>query len=172
MNDDDGEIATSRAKVGADSLGLSDRELALAFVEDFGGDAFRYLSEWDRWYRWTGAYWERLETLDTFDLIGTMNAKIAARRNKPRVQEMLQSARKVSAIERFVKADRRMGVAPGVWDRHPYLLNTPAGTIDLEHRDLQLRPHDPQGHADADNGRRSGGVGRLPTVLEVPERHL
>jgi putative DNA primase/helicase len=44
-----------------------------------------------------------------------------------------------SAIERLARADRQHASQTGDWDRDPWLLNTPTGTIDL--KTGQVRPH-------------------------------
>jgi putative DNA primase/helicase len=55
----------------------------------------------------------------------------------------LASAKTVAAVERLAKADQRLAAAIDQWDADPWLLNTPAGAIDLrtgKHR--RNRPED------------------------------
>ena len=41
------------------------------------------------------------------------------------------NARTVAAVERLAKADRRLAATADQWDANPWLLNTPAGILDL-----------------------------------------
>jgi putative DNA primase/helicase len=45
----------------------------------------------------------------------------------------------VTAVERLARSDRRLAATVDQWDRDPWLLNTPDGTIDL--RTGECRPH-------------------------------
>ena len=60
-------------------------------------------------------------------------ARSAARPQKPPSQaaKELTSAKTVAAVERMARADRRLAATVDQWDADPWLLNTPAGVIDL-----------------------------------------
>jgi P4 family phage/plasmid primase-like protien len=108
------------------------------------GDEFRYVSEWGKWFRWTGTYWKRLETSAAADTARRMLAAEAETIANPDARRALQFARKVSAVMAMVRTDPQIDVATDIWDQHPYLLNTPAGTIDLTTG--KIRKHDPPDH--------------------------
>ena len=52
--------------------------------------------------------------------------------NDPRVRMAVASAKTVAAVERLAKADRRLAATIDQWDVDPWLLNTPAGILDLQ----------------------------------------
>jgi putative DNA primase/helicase len=120
--------------------GLTDHELALSFVEKYG-DQLRYVSKWDKWFNWTGTHWKTVETQTNFDLIRKHIVAIGSRLNKAQTRKEMLSSKKTAAVERFVKSDQRISVETGAWDQHPYLLNTPGGTIDL--LSGKIRPNNP-----------------------------
>jgi hypothetical protein len=57
-------------------------------------------------------------------------------------KEHLLSANTIAAVERLARSDPRLAATVDQWDRDPWLLNTPAGTVELktgkvrEHRRL------------------------------------
>jgi putative DNA primase/helicase len=58
------------------------------------------------------------------------------------LKRQLLSAKTVAAVERLARSDQRLAATVDQWDRDPWLLNTPAGTVELktgemrEHRKL------------------------------------
>jgi P4 family phage/plasmid primase-like protien len=54
----------------------------------------------------------------------------------------IASANTVAAIEKLVRADRRHAMTVDDWDRDPWLLNTPGGTVDLQTG--KMLKHDPE----------------------------
>jgi putative DNA primase/helicase len=79
---------------------------------------------------WTGTRWEHDERKTVFDAIRRTNLEMRVR-----------SVRKASAAETFAAAFQTVSVKAAIWDRDPYLLGTPGGTVDL--RTGQMRPADP-----------------------------
>ena len=51
------------------------------------------------------------------------------------------SAKTTAAIESLARSDRRLATTSDIWDADPWLLNTPAGLVDL--RSGAILPHDP-----------------------------
>jgi putative DNA primase/helicase len=142
------ERAAAKAKEtgegGPSRIGLTDHELALRFVKEHGAQ-FRYVPEWGRWIRWTGAYWRRLETSDAVAVARQMLAALAYGTVRDRkAQNALQSARKLSSVMQLARIDPSIETATDVWDRHRQLLNTPDGVVDLATG--KMRPHDPADH--------------------------
>jgi hypothetical protein len=45
----------------------------------------------------------------------------------------LLSAKTIAAVERLARSDPRLAASVDQWDRDPWLLNTPDGTIELLH---------------------------------------
>ena len=122
---------------------FSDDALALRFAEQHVDD-LRFVSAWGKWLHWTGACWRLDDTLLGFDLARAICREAAALCNKPSTASILASAKTVAAVERLAKADRRIAATVDQWDADPWLLNTPAGVIDL--RSGQRRPHNPADH--------------------------
>lgn len=116
---------------------FSDEALALDFAAQ-RADTLRYVAAWSRWFLWTGVRWEPDETMRAFDLARAICRAAAARCNtKP--SRMIASAKTVAAVERLAKADRRLAATVDQWDCDVWLLNTPAGVVDL--RTGKARPH-------------------------------
>jgi putative DNA primase/helicase len=63
------------------------------------------------------------------------------------------------AIHNLARADRRVVAAIDIWDRDPWLLNTPTGTIDL--RTGECRPNDPKDYITKVTAVGPGGDCRL-----------
>lgn len=120
---------------------FTDEALALRFADLHAGD-LRYVAAWGRWLRWTGREWKHDDTLEAFDLARAVCREAAARCTDPRIAAAVASARTVGAVERLAKSDRRLASTTEQWDVDPWLLNTPAGTVDL--RTGGLRRHDPR----------------------------
>lgn len=107
---------------------FSDIWLALRFAAENEG-ALRYTAQWSRWNVWCGAYWKADNTLRAFDMVREMLQKVAVVANKKR--SAIASAKAVSAVTTLVRADRRIAATVDQWDKDPWLLGTPAGTVDL-----------------------------------------
>ena len=122
----------------------SDENLARRF-SDQHKDALRYVETWGKWLVWDGTRWKPDETLVVVDfsrkLAHEASSEILAQGGKPGLAKAVASARTISAIEQLARADRRHASRTEDWDRDPWLLNTPTGTVDL--RTGQLRPHNP-----------------------------
>jgi putative DNA primase/helicase len=85
--------------------------------------------------------WRFDETLLAFDLARKICREAAAKCNDAKVAAALASAKTVAAVVTLAKADRRLAATVDQWDADPWLLNTPAGVVDL--RTGQCRPHSP-----------------------------
>ncbi|WP_211849178.1 phage/plasmid primase, P4 family [Neoroseomonas eburnea] len=120
-------------------IGFTEDALAAEFSEQHGED-WRHVSVWGAWLTWTGSRWEREGTLRAFDLARLVCRAAANRANSNKVRTKLSQASTVAAVERLARADRRHATTAEVWDRDPWLLNTPAGVVDL--RTGALAPHD------------------------------
>lgn len=119
---------------------FSEDGLAAAFATRHA-ETWRYVAGWGQWFTWTGSVWEREETLQAFDLARQVCREAAARAASNRVKTKLSSASTVAAVERLARSDRRHATTTEIWDRDPWLINTPAGILDLRRGALQA--HDP-----------------------------
>ena len=120
-------------------IGFTEDALAAEFSA-LHGDAWRHVAVWGAWLTWTGVRWEREGTLRAFDLARHVCRAAANRANSTKVRTRLSQASTVAAVERLAHADRRHAATAEIWDRDPWLLNTPGGIVDL--RTGVLAPHD------------------------------
>ncbi len=121
-------------------LPFSEDDLASRFSTEHV-DTLRYVAKWSRWFEWDGQRWREDETVHVFDLVRTHCRAIAAGCNEG--GKGLVRANTIAAVERMARADRRHALTADAWDVDPWLLNTPAGTVDL--RTGSMQPHNP-GH--------------------------
>lgn len=122
---------------------FSDDQLALRFAERHALD-LRFVSTWGKWLHWTGTHWESDDTLLGFDLARGICREAAMMCDKASQASVIASAKTVAAVERLAKADRRIAATVDQWDVDPFLLNTPAGVVDL--RTAKINEHDPRQH--------------------------
>jgi P4 family phage/plasmid primase-like protien len=108
----------------------ADDALALGFSERHATD-LRYTALWGRWSIWDGTRWRKDDTLAVFDLSRKDCRTASADCGDERLGRRLTSAQTVYAVERLARADRRHAATADQWDRDPWLLNTPAGTLNL-----------------------------------------
>jgi putative DNA primase/helicase len=130
--------APGAAPVELDAHPLTEDALALEFTRRHG-DELRYVHEWGQWLSWDGARWARERTLAVFDLARAMLRELGLTVTNPRLASKIESAATVAAIVTLARADRRHARVTEDFDRDPWLLNTPAGTVDL--RSGARRPH-------------------------------
>lgn len=119
---------------------FSDEALALRFAE-LHQDDLRYVAAWARWLRWSGTHWQYDDTLLAYDLVRNVCRQAAGECDNQKKAATLASAKTVAAVERLARSDRRLAATAEQWDAEGWLLNTPAGTLDL--RSATLRPHEP-----------------------------
>ncbi|HEX3861071.1 MAG TPA: phage/plasmid primase, P4 family [Stellaceae bacterium] len=119
---------------------FSDDALALEFSGRHAHE-LRFCSQWGTWLLWDGARWKFEKTLKTFDMARAVAREFANACNDPDDKPKIASAGKVAAIERLARSDRRHAADVDLWDSDPWLLNTPAGIIEL--RTGRTLPHDP-----------------------------
>ena len=120
-----------------------------ALAERFVGrhaDEMRFVAEWGQWLRWNGQRWQVDRTLHAFELARVIcreaYGEAAALGSKS--ANAIWSAKTVAAVERLAKADRRLAATSDQWDSDMWLLNTPAGVVDL--RTGEIRPAVPDDH--------------------------
>ena len=70
--------------------------------------------------------------LRRFDLARKVCREASTECNDPTEKKAIASAHTVYAVVRLARADPRLEAEPDQWDRDPWRLNTPAGTINLQ----------------------------------------
>jgi len=140
---------------------FSEDDLALRFSHE-QADFLRYTAAWGKWHAWDGMRWCQDDTLNVFDRVRvvcrTASAECDPDKEKA-IKTRLTAAATVAAVERMARSDRRHAASVEQWDAHPWLLNTPGGTVDL-------RTGKPQPARPADYLTRSTAVG---PSKELPE---
>jgi putative DNA primase/helicase len=119
---------------------FADDSLGLEFTRRFS-NALRYVDKWGRWMAWDGKVWRQDHTLRVYDLVRRV-CRFASAEAKGAERQRLASGKTVAAVEKLVRSDRRHAASVEQWDADPWLLNTPAGIVDL--RSGKMLPH----HAD------------------------
>jgi P4 family phage/plasmid primase-like protien len=119
---------------------FTDDAIALRFSAEFSR-ALKYVDDWSRWMVWDGRVWKRDNTLRVYDLIRRTIRAIGPESSDDRVRAKLAAASTVAAIEKLARSDRRHALTADNWDANPWLLNTPAGIVNLETG--EIGPHDP-----------------------------
>jgi putative DNA primase/helicase len=125
---------------------FSDESLALRFSVKHAGDA-RYVAAWNKWLLWTGSHWQFDSTLRAFEMARFICRVASAEITEPKAVKLaaaIASAKTVAAVASLARADRRHAATVDQWDAEPWLLNTPAGVVDL--RTGARLPHDPGYH--------------------------
>lgn len=104
------------------------------------GDDWCFDAERGRWRFYEHGRWLEDLTLRAFDLARGVARDTAAvaradselsESSRARIASAIASARNVSAILTLARADRKVAVSSEYWDRHPWLLNTARGVLDL-----------------------------------------
>jgi putative DNA primase/helicase len=110
---------------------VTEAAVAAVFRGRFKGE-LRYCHHAGRWYRWTGAIWQRDETRYAFDAIRRTTCEVASASGDGKVRRAAERATFAAGVERFAQADRVFAVSANHWDQDPWLLATPGGTVNLK----------------------------------------
>lgn len=99
------------------------------FAERYAG-TFRYCHDTGRWYGWDGTAWRPDRVTLVFQWM-RKQIREACAGLKERTRIAVGKASYVSGAERFARGDERLRATNEMWDRDPFLLGTPGGTVDL-----------------------------------------
>lgn len=117
----------------------SEDRLAAEFTRQYSLD-WRYCDAWGKWLVWDGHRYAPELTLRAFDASRGVARMVSARAlvddeltaaRQEKTASAIASAGTIAAIERLARADRAHAMASDAWDRDTWLLNTPAGIVDL-----------------------------------------
>ena len=124
---------------------FSDDALALQFAKEHAA-RLRYVAVLNDWLEYDGACWHPDKTMRTFDRVRANNRQIAAfasvvleAKIAARICPAIASNKTVAAVYSLARSDRRLAASVEQWDLDPWLLNTPAGVVNL--RTGELRGH-------------------------------
>ncbi len=121
--------AAAACAAGTVSIEFSHEQLALDFAARYAGDLL-FVSKFNRWRRWSGLVWAEDSTLTAYDSARTV-CRVTALSAPRKIQQGLASAPTVNAVVTLARTDPRIVRAHDIFDRDPWLLNTPGGVVDL-----------------------------------------
>lgn len=127
--DDDAELRADVVPPELLGYEVTEDGVAQAFADQHGNE-LRYCKDSKRWHLWDGSRWKPERTDQAFDWV----RQLARRLGKSADAEYRRTIGRASfagGVERFARADRKFAVTADVFDRDPWLLGTPSGTIDL-----------------------------------------
>jgi putative DNA primase/helicase len=108
---------------------ITEDAAALSFAERHR-DQLRFDHDMGKWFVWTGNYWRRERTKLAFAWAREL-ARELAQNHALKGRVVCGKTAFAAGVERFAQADRAFAVTADLWDRHPYLLGCPDGTVDL-----------------------------------------
>jgi putative DNA primase/helicase len=118
---------------------ITEDSAALAFAQQYHRDLL-FDHDAKSWFRWTGNHWQQERTRLAYawalelvrDLTESETVKIKGLGRKTSF---------ISGVEKFAQTDRCFAITANDWNRDPYLLATPRGTVELHTG--KLRPANP-----------------------------
>jgi putative DNA primase/helicase len=119
-----GIVTLFPANQPADTVNLTEDDVAEAFAKEYG-DNLRFDHDAGRWFVWNGSRWEMNRTRKAFDFCRHLCRKYRSG------QQRMASENAAEGVERMASRDQRLAVTSEIWDRDPFLLGTPGGTVDL-----------------------------------------
>jgi putative DNA primase/helicase len=117
----------SRAEAAA--AVVTEDATALQFRHRFLG---RLLYDHERhcWYAWNGRCWALDTTSHVLEHVRQL-AREMSDDQSPASRVRLGKHAYASGVDKFARSDRDFAVDGSIWDRDPFLIGTPAGTLDL-----------------------------------------
>jgi putative DNA primase/helicase len=114
-------------------------EIALARVfTDKYEERLRYTAQWGQWHYWDAGVWRPDVTCKVFDRARIICQTESERCGHSGLCRKLSTSATGAAVERLARWNYRLAMKVDKWDANPWLLNTPAGVIDLH--TTKLRP--------------------------------
>jgi putative DNA primase/helicase len=114
---------------------VTEDNAAVLFVEQYGND-LRFCHSTGAWFRWQLTSWSQDRTGIAFQWARELNRRLAENQDE-RKRYITHKTAFASGVERFAKVDPQIAVTIDYWDRDPWLLGTPGGTVDLRTGELR-----------------------------------
>ena len=111
---------------GAAVYSLTEDNLARVFADQFSG-RLRFSHDVGRWYVFENSRWRE----DNTDAAFNWARELCRNLNHDGKRQWAKAAT-AAAVERFARADRAFAMRGDEWNANPWLLGTPAGTVDLK----------------------------------------
>jgi P4 family phage/plasmid primase-like protien len=110
-------------------------EMATEFAAIIAG-RFKYVRAWG-WCRYTGTHW----VLDRLGRVVMLARQYCRQQAQDYDMRKLADVHTIRAVVELAQVDENIAADADIWDKNPWLLNTPTGTIDLKNRTTRI--HDP-----------------------------
>lgn len=116
---------------------FSDDALAVAFVDKHRHD-LRYCRPWGKWLVWDRSRWRVDHVFAVFHLVRlvcrakAVEAEFSNHKAASKIAHLVASGKTHAAVERAARSDPAHARDADAFDQSIWLLNTPAGTIDLQ----------------------------------------
>ena len=133
---------------------VTEDSAATQFVERHGQD-LRYCHTTGSWFVFKHTHWHKDETDEVFQMARVLARELSEDQDAKRISGLNKTAF-ASGIKRFAQSDRHVAVTHNYWDSDPWLLGTPAGTVDLRTGELR-------------ESRRDDAITKLTAVAPVEE---
>ena len=118
-----------RAKANAGDDLLTEDSAARTFAERHAGQLL-FCHDTAKWHEWTGAAWVPNRCGLAFQWAREL-AREMCRGESAKTQFIVSKTSFAAGVERFCRSDPFFAVTIEGWDRDPWLLGTPGGTVDL-----------------------------------------
>ena len=120
------------------SVKESDDALALEFATE--NPDLLYVADTGKWFVWTGKVWERDRRMEVYTRARAICRRAAGDCDSEPRSRALVAAKTVNAVLALARSDPRLAELADAFDGDEWLLNTPAGVVDL--RTGAMMPHD------------------------------
>jgi putative DNA primase/helicase len=104
--------------------------VAREFAQRYQGKLL-FCHETGSWFEWVGSHWKLEKTGLAFELARTLAREKISEDVDAITRSMLSKTAFATGVEKFCRHDRIFAVTSEIWDRDPFLLATPDGTLDL-----------------------------------------
>ena len=129
------EVGDRPEAPGVESVAFSDLHLARQFVYIHGQD-WRYAHAENVWRRWDGTRWAIDRTQAVLAEMAKFLSLVAhgdlAQQLPPSQRRALESKSTIADVTYVAGFDEMIAVPPDQWDKDPWSLVTPAGTVELK----------------------------------------
>lgn len=108
---------------------VTEDSAASVFAETYG-DRLRFCHDTGCWFHWDGIVWRSNRTGLAYHWARELARRLTANESA-KVRYVSNRTSFASGVERFARGDPNLAVTAQTWDCNPWLLGTPAGTVDL-----------------------------------------
>ncbi len=126
------------ARPGGNGDLLTEDHAARTFAERYAGELL-FCHDTGKWHEWTGAAWVPNRQGKAFQWARELARELCADED-PKTRFIASKTSFAGGVERFCRSDPVFAVTIEGWDRDPWLLGTPGGTVNL--KTGELRPAD------------------------------